>query len=240
MQHVGRRRKWPQRPVESLQEWTENLFLATDPRRLAELSDLDTPAVPAAMKLATLFWVEWGIAGWVGDANRRKGVAPSTEALLQELERRRLQLPEAARFPSRGGSSENKARVWAFQWRRRWGARHCRVRVREDISVAKMRAKAFLFSGGVIFMNPRVYKLGRFSPRFLHRFGGRQLVLMLYCMFSQLSGGPGSVPAAGPKSGAVCLCFQIVFCPAFASRRPWRLGSGSIICRVEFRTVRRC
>ena len=146
LQHLARRRKWPQKPVETLEAMTENLFIASEPRRLVELSDLRSPAAPAAMKVAALFWVEWCLAAWVGDANQRKGIAPSTGALLQELERRRLELPEASRFRSRGGSAENKARVWALQWRRRWGARLGRVRVREDISAAEMRAKVLFFS----------------------------------------------------------------------------------------------
>ena len=141
LQQLGRRRKWPQKASDILSSLAADLFLAVEPMRLAELSDQEDPAAPAAMSTACAFLAEWDLFSWVDDANRLKGVAPSTEALLQELERRRLQLPEAARFPSRGVSSESRARVWALQWRKRWGAHHGRVRVRVDISAAEMRAK---------------------------------------------------------------------------------------------------
>jgi hypothetical protein len=145
LQNLSRRQKWLQQSPATLQAMAEDLFLAAAPERLAELGDLENPAAPVAMKAACLFWVEWGLAAWVGEANQRKGIAPSTAAVLQELERRRLQLPETVRFCSRGGPSENKARVWAHEWRKRWGARLGRVRPRDDISATEMRAKVRMF-----------------------------------------------------------------------------------------------
>lgn len=145
LQDVCRKRKWHLKGKEELQALVEDLFLASEPRRVAELCDQEVPASPAAMRVAARYCVEGGLAEWVGHANQRQGVAPSTEAVLGELERRRLGLPEAIRFPSRGGPVENRARVWALQWRRRWGARHGTIRVREELSVAEMRSKVRFF-----------------------------------------------------------------------------------------------
>ena len=166
LQQLGRRKGWPQKASEMLGSLAEDMFLAVEPTRLAELSDQGDPAAPAAMRVACAFLAEWGLFRWVDDANRRKGVAPSTESLLQELERRRLQLPEAFRFPSRGVSSENKARVWALQWRKRWGAHHGKVRVREDIPAAEMRAKVLVLVFSLIARHGALFR-GCFLAPFL-------------------------------------------------------------------------
>ena len=173
LQQLGRRRKWPQKPPEILRSLAEDMFLAVEPMRLAELSDQGDPADPAPMSTACAFLAEWDLFRWVDDANRWKGVAPSTTALLQELERRRLQLPEVVRFPSRGVSSESKARVWALQWRKRWGAHHGRIRVREEISAAEMRAKVSVsFFCGVSVWHRACFRVSFLAPFLVVFVGG--------------------------------------------------------------------
>ena len=73
----------------------------------------------------------------------KKGVAPSTDAVLQRLEESRLQLPDTVRPTPRGTVAEASARQWARRWRRRWGGRHAKLRVRGDVGLPDMRHKAY-------------------------------------------------------------------------------------------------
>ena len=56
--------------------------------------------------------------------------------VLQRLEERRQGIPILAR----PGASA-KVREWAAVWRRKWGGKHGRIRVREDIGVPELRQK---------------------------------------------------------------------------------------------------
>ena len=85
------------------------------------------------MKLAVDVVQEWRLAAWTQDLNYTKGVAPRTEAVLRQLEQARQALPEAVRPAHRGDVYHPPARVWAARWRKRWGGRHGRLRVREAI-----------------------------------------------------------------------------------------------------------
>ena len=139
---IGRQRKWPPKEDEELKTMVEDLFLAVDVDVLAGLCDLANPADPAAAKAAVRISEEWRLMQWVKRLNEEQGVAPSTGMLLDRLEARRWDLPEAVRPPWRGDAGEAWARVSACRLRRRWGARHGKLRARPDMSLDEMRAKA--------------------------------------------------------------------------------------------------
>lgn len=136
------KRKWPPRPTDELREQVRELFLQADLGEYAGLVDAASPLDESAMKIALQFWEEWFLISWTKDANRRKGVAPSAGALLQRLAERRESLPEAVRPPDRGSVAEPRARMWLTRWRRRWGAKHGTIRMRDDVGVEEMREKA--------------------------------------------------------------------------------------------------
>ena len=236
LQQLGRRRGWPQKASEMLGSLVEDMFLAVEPVRLAELSDQGDPAAPVAMSVACAFLAEWDLFRWVDAANQRKGVAPSTEALLQELERLRLQLPEAVRFPSRGVSSESRARVWALQWRKRWGAHHGRVRVREDIPAAEMRAKA-CSSCGYSYCEAWGPRSGLFSGTLSWWFSGwlwaagrgaEAIGYLFWCP----QGGSFLAWLRALERGPHVLAVPVG--GHFLVHRPSRLGSGSTASRARF------
>ena len=120
----------------------EDLFLAVDLDVLTGLCDLGNPSDPAAAKEAVRISEEWRLAQWVKQLNAQKGVAPSTDMVLAQLEAHRAELPEAMRPPWRGVAAEAWARAWAYRWRRRWGAFHGKLRARADLPAEEMRAKA--------------------------------------------------------------------------------------------------
>ena len=85
---------------------------------------------------------EWGLKEWAEDLNRRRGLAPSTAAVLQEKERRRARVSAAVQ-PSAWGTAEGaRGRMRATRWRRRWGGRFGSIRKREDVTPEELRAKA--------------------------------------------------------------------------------------------------
>ena len=139
---AAQRRHWDPKPAAELRILVSDLFLAVDADQYAGLCDVDRPLDGDAMRDALTYWEEWSLTAWVKDANVRKGVAPSTDVILQRLEERRLRLPEAVRPPARGSVGEARSRMWASRWRRKGGGRCGAIRARDDVSVQEMRDKA--------------------------------------------------------------------------------------------------
>ena len=137
----GRKRHWPEKTEEELVAIVESHFLEVDSAELADLSDINDPSDAAAMNAALVYVEQWRLAKWTARQNLEVGVAPSTESVLQRLEEQRVQLPEAVRPRAIGTAAEPRARVWAGALRHRWGGKHARIRVRDDIPVAELRDK---------------------------------------------------------------------------------------------------
>ena len=140
---VARKRRWPARSDEDLRREAEDVFLTWDDmEKLADLTSLESPSNPVAMKVALRNVEEWRLAQWVARLNEQQGVAPCTDQVLERYEQARARLPEELRPLYRGTAVEARARVWALGWRRRWGGRHGHVRVREDVPLEERREKA--------------------------------------------------------------------------------------------------
>ena len=131
----GRKRGWPAKVV------VENVFMAIDVDDLVALCDLEDPRDLGAAKVAVRVSEEWRLKHWVERLNFERGVAPSTEMVLARWAERREELPLICRPPDLGVAAEARSRAWAMRWRRRWGGRHGRIRVRDDLSTEEMQAK---------------------------------------------------------------------------------------------------
>ena len=134
------RRKWPPKSDEELQVIVEDAFLEVPEAKLADLCYLPEPLDPAAAKEAVRWAEEWRLAKWIEGFNDR-GAAPPTGSVLERLEQQRRALPEGVRPNPRGTVAETRARMYALRFRNRWGARHQRIRPREDMEPAEMRQK---------------------------------------------------------------------------------------------------
>ena len=137
----GRKRHWPDKSDEELEEMLGRFFLQHDLSELALLIDTEDPSDPVAMKAAMVCVEEWRLAAWAERLNSEIGVAPSTESVLQRWEERRAGIPEAVRPRSLGTSAVGRARVWAGSWRQRWGGRHGRIQLRGAISLEELMEK---------------------------------------------------------------------------------------------------
>lgn len=138
----GRKRHWPDKTQGELFALVEALFLEVDEAELAGLADTEHPEDGDAMRIALPYVEEWRLFLWASGLNQDKGVAPSTEAVLQQLETQRLSLPGAVRPAARGTVADARARVWAAAFRKRWGGRHGRLKCREHIPTGEMLTKA--------------------------------------------------------------------------------------------------
>ena len=142
LMNAGRQRKWPAKADEDLEQMVEDLFLAVRLEEFDALTDQNAPSDEAAMKKALAVVEEWRLVVWAQSLNDR-GVAPSTSSVLQQLDNSCARLPDEVRPRDVGVIEQARARMWCWRWRSRWGARHGRVRIREDISVPEMVRKAF-------------------------------------------------------------------------------------------------
>ena len=138
------KKHWEQKPVEAVEELVRELFLKVVLPEYVSLCDMQSSSDFAAMGAALRFWEEWALVVWAKDANRRLGVAPSTEAVLEKAERLRQELPADWRPPGKGSAASATARSWCKRWRRRWGGRIGAVRARDDVTPGEIRDKASL------------------------------------------------------------------------------------------------
>ena len=141
MANYARRRRWPERDEQVLAEMVEQYFLDVDVDELTALADTADPQDAAAMREAMPYVEQWRLCVWATRLNEQHGVAPSTDSVLMRLEANRMQLPEEVRPRAVGCVADGRARKWALGWRRRWGGRHGKIRVREDVPVAELREK---------------------------------------------------------------------------------------------------
>ena len=142
LRSVGQKRRWPQKSEDELGLIVEQVFSAVDPDDIAALTDTAAPSKPAALRAAMKWVQEWGLVAWTRRLNEDKGVAPSTQAVLEKAEEIRARLPEAARPAPQGTSSEARSRMWLRRWRLRWGGKLARIRLREELSQQDMAEKA--------------------------------------------------------------------------------------------------
>ena len=147
----ARKRSWPDMSEDAVRREAEDVFLACDDMaQLVALTSLGDPSNPEATKVAVKVVEEWRLAQWVLRLNEQQGVAPSIAQVLERAEEAFSHLPEAVRPPFSGTVAEASARMRACRWRRSWGGRHGRIRVREDVPLEERRATA-AHKKGVIF-----------------------------------------------------------------------------------------
>ena len=144
LSNSGRRRHWPEKTEEELLTLARDLFLEFSVEELAALTDMEGPSDLAAMRSAVAFVQEWGVVVWTRQQNAQCGDAPCTEFVLQQFEEDSTHVPAWVRPVAVGVASDASARMRICRWRKRWGGRVGRVRVREDVQPAELRLKAFL------------------------------------------------------------------------------------------------
>jgi hypothetical protein len=137
----GRECHWPERSKEEIEDLVYATYASADVDAMAAMIDASAPTDAAALSIAVDCVEQWRVVLWA-KAQNRIGVAPGTGAVLDELERRAARHPADVRPPPWGSSSSPTSRKRLSRWRRRWGGRLSKIRVREEIPLADMRSKA--------------------------------------------------------------------------------------------------
>ena len=141
LRRIAARRRWPDRTDDELIDVITDAFEAEPIDNLVALCDDDM--TPDAVALATAVGVvrQWRVAAWTAEQNR-KGITPSTGAVLDKFEASRGELGAASRPKAWGDSASGSARMRASRWRRRWGGRVGKFHVLEEVPIAVMVEKA--------------------------------------------------------------------------------------------------
>ena len=137
----ARQYHWPARSSAEIATLVSDAFLSTDLDYLAALCDLEAPSNEPALRFAVDYAQQYSLAEWAKVQNL-KGVAPPTQAVVTEWEKRRMAVPESARPPTWGACGSAATRKKASRWRERFGGRFGKLPVREDVPQESMIAKA--------------------------------------------------------------------------------------------------
>ena len=140
MRSLGRQMHWPDRSDEELERLVTDLFLAADVEELVQLTSESATLHPYVMESAMSYVNQWRVASWVTLQNC-KGIAPTSQAVLNEFESARLQLPGESRTPTLGLKADASTRKRLSRWRKRFGGRIGKIRAREEISADSLRFK---------------------------------------------------------------------------------------------------
>jgi hypothetical protein len=185
-----------------------DVVLATDSAYIGSLICFDTPHDPqveAARSRAARLAEEWRAAQWV-IAQNRKGVTPSSSAVLCYLEERRIASPHRARLPSWGVAGSPAGRKTVLRLRERWGGRVACLRPHAVVPVAEMQAKATTSERAVVsacaVISMRLRQ--RCLDRFIDAYARSRFVLQWILL--QLSRCRGSVFATEKRARFRCRC----------------------------------
>ena len=128
-------------PEPELKKLVEDLFLRCNEDELAALTDRADPANREAMRKAEQFLLDYSLHRYVREQNMQKGVAPTTQMVLERKHFNENRHEGAAQQPMSHHAGHTKGRSWAWRWRSRWQVQWKAMRAIEDISVPERRAK---------------------------------------------------------------------------------------------------
>jgi hypothetical protein len=137
----GRRRRWPALTTLRARTLVEDIFLNADLAELVAVGGVCAPNESAAMRAASKVIEEWKLVAWARRQNSERGVAPTTDDVLQRLVSNRC--ADGHHDPQgRGTAADAAARIWATRFRRRWCGRFGSITIADEPPAADMRAKA--------------------------------------------------------------------------------------------------
>ena len=142
LQTCARMRHWPPKEDTAVAEMVDQLFLASDMDEAAALSDTAEPLDEAVLMTALKHADQWNVVQWCKLQNEMHGTAPSSQAMLDKLEQRRLQTPVQSRSASMGTTALSRGRAWARRLRLRWSGRFKAIPAGERVSTVDLVAKA--------------------------------------------------------------------------------------------------
>ena len=136
---------WPAKTDDELAAMVDDALLAADPDLVVALTDADCAPDKKALERAVSYVRQWRARAWTLQQNL-KGVAPSTAAVLAQLDVQRAQAAQGLQPQDWGSSNQGGARKRVSRWRRRFGGRVGKLKPREIVPVEILRNKAIRWS----------------------------------------------------------------------------------------------
>ena len=96
-----RQHHWPAKSDDEVARIVEDLFLAADEAEVDALVDTENPLDATALRCALRYVEEWAVVVDSRRLNTHRGIAPSSEAVLEQLESNRQKAPQLLRGPPR-------------------------------------------------------------------------------------------------------------------------------------------
>ena len=136
------------------------------------LVDTENPSDATALRCALGYVEEWAVVVESRRLNTQRGIAPSSEAVLEQLESNRQKAPQLLRGPPRSFGGSARKRV--HRLRARWHGRHGSIPVGERLSSEDAMLKS-MNSGNIGSDFPRnvLQNFCTASPYFRARFRAR-------------------------------------------------------------------
>ena len=162
---------WPSKSDVEVARLVEDLYLAAADGEVEALVDKVNPFDATALRCALRYVEEWSVVVESRRLNTERGVAPSSEAILEQIENNRQRAPRLFRGKPRGFGGSGRKRV--HRLRTRWGGRYGSIPVGQRLSPEVARAKASTakyrlgFSGGefmkkwIGFPEKNVHRVGK-------------------------------------------------------------------------------
>ena len=139
-----RGRRYDEAARDRLAQQVEEWFLQEPADKLLALLRPVGPAARSRLAAARRFVAERALAAWVRHQNVDKGFAPLTRQLHVAMDTaygEQQPLDDLQDPPVATARGDGAARMWAWRWRRRWGARLGKVRPREDRAKRRWRGR---------------------------------------------------------------------------------------------------
>ena len=140
LKRIGRERHYKDKCDAEVANLVIDTFLSSTMDELLKLVDDEATRNAIVTSTAVSYVDQWLVAEWTLEQNR-KGVAPSTSAVLSKFEAIRLARPEALRLPTLGLSTSSASRKEVCRWRKRFGGRIGKIRPREGITLEELQFK---------------------------------------------------------------------------------------------------
>ena len=143
LKRIGRVRRWKDKSDVEVASLVTDAFLSSTMDDLLKLVDDEATRNAIVTSTAVSYVDQWRVAEWTLEQNR-KGVAPSTSAVLGKFEAIRVARPEAVRLPTLGLSTSSATRKEVCRWRKRFGGRIGKISPREEITLEELQFKVSL------------------------------------------------------------------------------------------------
>ena len=140
--HASRRPPWSGLSFDLKRRLLQDVEAQHSAAEISVVSDPRLPANRRALRYLWNLWAEYRVAEWVRDTNQRRGVAPSSARVYEELLRQAEAAPPVLRGHLQRARTRNAKRKWAGRWRKTWSGKLGTLAIGDVDDPAQFQEKA--------------------------------------------------------------------------------------------------